>query len=231
MKKLVLFLTGMVMAVTLHATHHLTYFVYVETVFQQGYWKDADRVYDHQGVFLYPHQYTDLFGTVKEDFYAKVLQRLESHHDFYQHVALDSNVLKKDGYRELYDTLNFAVKETLSQQQLKTLRNELTATVLAAGESKAIRLNHYDRQGKKIKTETLNEDDLDYPLFELAGNKKRITVRDTIYRTRTDTVRVKQQPTGGGVESASCWDRYVWLGIILILAILLIHERRKASRG
>jgi hypothetical protein len=227
MKKLVLFLTGTVLALNLQATHHLTYFVYVESVFQQGYWKDADRVTDHQGVFLYPYKYTDLFGTVKEDFYNKMLTRLKSHHDFYQQVALDSNVLKQDGYREYYDTLNFAVQAGLSQQQLKTIRNELTATVLTAGESDAIRLNHYDREGMKVKTETLDFADLDYPMFELAGNKEKETVHDTIYQTRTDTVRLEHQPTSGDTESATCWDRYVWLGIILLLGILIIHERRK----
>jgi len=226
---MILFLSGMVMAMNLHATHHLTYFVYVESVFQQGYWKDAEQVYDQKGVFLYPHKYTDLFGTVKEDFYNKILSRLKSHHDFYRHVTLDSNVLKKEGHREWYDTLSFAVESDLSQQQLKTLRNELTATILAAGESDAIRLNHYDREGRKVKTETLDEGDLDYPLFELSIGKERKTVRDTVYRTRTDTVRTERRPPGSDAESAGCWDRYLWLGIILVLGIWLILERRKGG--
>jgi hypothetical protein len=210
--------------------------VYVESFFPQGYWKDADQVSDHQGVFLYPYQYTDLFGTVKEDFYSKILSRLESHHDFYQHVALDSNVLKKDGYRELYDTLNFAVQTGLTPGQLKTLRNELTATVLSAGESRAVRFNHYDRQGKRIKTEILDYEDLDYPLFELVSIRESKSagtegvekvVHDTVYQTHTDTVRVERKPTADDAGSAPCRDRYLWWAIILVLGILLFRERRK----
>ena len=238
MKRLLLILLGGLLAFNLQATHHLTYFVYVKTSFQQGYWKDADRVYDRGGVFLYPYQYTDLFGTVKVDFYNKLLDRLNSHHDFYQHVALDSNVLKQEGNREFYDTLNFAVEPGLSQEQLQTLRNELVATVLAAGESNAIRLNHHDSRGTQVKTETLDYGDLDYPLFELVriggdttteAKVKEETVIDTIYRTRTDTLRASSEPATGDDGFPACWDRYVWLGIILVLGIWVFRLRKRSS--
>jgi len=234
MKKILLLMTILLAASSMKATHHMTYFVFVETNFAQGYWKDAELTYDHGGTFLYPYKYTDLFGTVKEDFYKKLLARLEEHHDFYAQVKLDENELKTDGYREYYDTLNVAVKEALTLSRLQTVRNELTATILHAGECKAVRLNFYEN-GQHTKTEVLDYSSLDYPVFELvtmdAESKpvERVveqTVHDTIFQTRTDTVYKGSKKVEAKGGAARCWDRYLWLGIIVVLVIYLWKTRR-----
>lgn len=235
MKKILMLMVFLLAAFNLKATHHMTYFVFVETNFAQGYWKDAELTYDHGGTFLYPYKYTDLFGTVKEDFYRKLLDRLEAHHDFYAQVELDDNELKTEGYREYYDTLNVALKGALTSSQLRTLKNELTATILNAGESKAVRLNFYEN-GQHTQTEVLDYTHLDYPVFELVsmdeGSKpaERVveqTVHDTIYQTRTDTVYKDPKKGGEMGDTSSCWDRYLWLGIIGVLVILLWKTRSK----
>ena len=246
MKKLALSLFLFVFALSVKATHHMTYFVYVETQFVQGYWKDAANVYESGDKFLYPYSYTDLFGTVKKDFYNKLLERLGEHHDFYSAVSLDSNELKREGYREFYDTLNFAVQPELTPEQIKTLKNELTTTVLSAGECQAIRLNFY--QDDEIhKAEVYDYSDVDYPVFDLVSMKKgrppvtrivKMRIRDTVYQTSTDTV-VHKKGKDAGEEAAeekevtrrkSCWDRYLWLAIIAVLVVLLVRERRKSGR-
>lgn len=224
---------------SLRATHHITYFVFVETHFIQGYWKDAPMTYEHQGAFLYPHQYTDLMGTVKREFYQTLLDRLGEHHDFYSHVKLDSNTLHRSGHREYYDTLNIALDAGLSGDDLRTVKNELTATVLSAGETRAVRLNHY-QAGQLVRDEVLDYSDLDYPVFDLtemeessrgkaesAGDR----IRDTIYRTRVDTVWADGHRDRRGDQEIleSCWDRYLWLGIIVVLLILLF--RRKMGKA
>jgi hypothetical protein len=225
------------------AAHHMTYFVYVETRFAQGYWEDAGEVYDSGDKYLFPHQYTDLFGTIKISFYKKVLERLEEHHDFYSRVRLDSNELKKVGYREFYDTLNFAIESGLNDEQIKTLKNELTTTILNAGECRALRVRVYE-EGIPVKTRIYDYDDVDYPVFSLVRMKKgrppvtRIMerqVQDTVFRKRTDTVieRLKKdtlREVKNEKEEATkrnCWDRYLWLAIIAVLSVLLIRERRK----
>jgi len=241
MKKILLALSLLLVASNIQATHHLTYFVYVESYFPQGYWKDAEMTFKHGGVFLYPHQYTDLFGTVKEDFYKKLLQRLEEHHDFYARVQLDNNRIKNDNHREYYDTLKVALGYDLSDDQLRTVRNELIATVIAAGECEALRLNHYNADGKRVRTETLDYRDLDYPLFELVsspGEDKAKTsspekatgqakpVPDTIYQVRRDTVKVEDPGEDAGGSVFACWDRYLWWAIILVLAVLLWRKMK-----
>lgn len=242
-KKLPAIIFFVCIATSVGATHNMTYFVYVETHFVQGYWDLAPMVYESGDRYLYPHTYTDLFGTVKVDFYNKLLKRLGEHHDFYSSVSLDSNKLKRVGYREFYDTLNFAVQAGLNAGQIKTVKNELTTTVLNAGSCRAIRLKFY-RNGDLENTETYNMNDLDYPVFKLVDigeGKQRPTriverrVHDTVYQVKTDTViRKKPEETDQKTEQASkkrnrgaCWDHYLWIGIILILLALLIQERRK----
>ena len=241
MKRIGLTIFLFVFALNLKATHNLTYFVYVESQFLQGYWKDAGEVYESGDKFLYPYVYTDLFGTVKKDFYNKLLERLNEHHGFYTAVSLDSNTLKREGYREFYDTLNFAVQPELTDAQIKTVKNELIATVLSAGECQAIRLKFY-KNGEPQKSGIYDYSDVDYPVFDLVRMKKgsppvtRIVekqIRDTIYQTRIDTVKQgKEEDTlegvqkeSGKMERRSCWDRYLWLAIIVVLGILLIRER------
>lgn len=246
MKRIGLTLFLLVFAFSLKATQNLTYFVYVESQFLQGYWKDADEVYNSGNKFLYPHSYTDLFGTVKKDFYNKLLERLNEHHDFYTAVSLDSNTLKKVGYKEFYDTLNFAVQPELTADQIKTVKNELTTTVLSAGECQAIRLKFY-QNGQPEKSRLYDYSDLDYPVFDLVNMKRgrqRVTrvvekhVRDTIYKTRTDTVKQEKekdtlegvQKEPGEMQRRSCWDRYLWLAVIAVLGILLVRERRRSKK-
>ncbi|MFP4620956.1 MAG: hypothetical protein ACLFM7_06560 [Bacteroidales bacterium] len=224
----------------------MTYFVYVETQFVQGYWKDASNVYESGDKFLYPYSYTDLFGTVKKDFYNKLLERLGEYHDFYSAVSLDSNKLKREGYREFYDTLNFAVQTELTAEQIKTVKNELTTTVLSAGECQAIRLRFY-QNGELHNSKVYDYSDLDYPVFDLVSMNKgrppvtrivKVHVRDTVYQTSTDTVvqqkaKDPQEEEGKGKEITgrqSCWDRYLWLGIIAVLGILLVRERRRSKK-
>jgi len=235
MKKIFMLSFFLVGATTLSATHHLSYFVYVETHFEQGYWKDADMTYDHAGAFLYPHQYTDLFGTVKADFYRKLLERLEQHHGFYEKVRLDDNELKKVGHREYYDTLNIALEKGLTDAQLQTARNELTATILSAGEAQAVRLNFYE-QNRRIKTEVLDYSHLDYPVFELVAMDESIhertrivekKVHDTVYQTRVDTVVADHRQQQAEGAAGNCWDRYLWLAIIGVLAVYLWKKRSK----
>ena len=246
MKKLALIISLFVFSLNLKATHHMTYFVYVETQFAQGYWKDAVDVYENGDKFLYPHSYTDLFGTVKKDFYNKLLERLEEHHTFYSYVSLDSNKLKREGYREFYDTLNFAVQPEITSAQIKTVKNELTTTVLSAGECQAIRLNFYHDE-EIHNAEVYDYSDVDYPVFDLVSMKKgrppvtrivKMRIRDTVYQTSTDTV-VHKKGKDAGEEAAeekevtrrkSCWDRYLWLAIIAVLVVLLVRERRKSGR-
>lgn len=244
MKRIGLTLFLLVIAFSLKATQNLTYFVYVESQFLQGYWKDGGEVSKSGNKFLYPYRYTDLFGTVKKDFYNKLLERLNEHHDFYTAVSLDSNTLKRVGYREFYDTLNFAVQPELTDAQIKTVKNELIATVLSAGESQAIRLKFY-KNGEPQKSSIYDYSDLDYPVFDLVRMKKgrppvtRIVekqTRDTVYQTRTDTVKqgkdtlegVQKEP--GEMQRRSCWDRYLWLAIIAVLGILLVRERRRSKK-
>jgi len=235
MNRLLTIVAFLLVSSSLLATHHITYFVFVETHFVQGYWKDAPMTYQHQGAFLYPHQYTDLMGTVKREFYQKLLGRLGEHHDFYTHVKLDSNTLHRSGHREYYDTLNIAIDKSLSEKDLRTVKNELTATVLSAGETRAVRLNHYS-SGQLVRDEVLDYSDLDYPVFDLtnmeetSARKERPTggrVRDTIYRTRVDTVWADGHRDRRGDQEIlrSCWDRYLWLGIIVVLLIFLFRNR------
>lgn len=235
MNRLLLIVALLLVSSSLRATHHITYFVFVETHFVQGYWKDAPMTYEQQGAFLYPHQYTDLMGTVKREFYQKLLDRLGEHHDFYSHVKLDSNTLHRSGHREYYDTLNIAVEAGLSGDDLRTVKNELTATVLSAGETRAVRLNHY-QSGQLVRDEVLDYSDLDYPVFDLTVMKKSPgekaesageRIRDTIYRTRVDTVWADGHSNRKGDQEIleSCWDRYLWLGIIVVLLILLFRRR------
>lgn len=242
MKKLSLIIFLFFLAFSLKATHHMTYFVYVETQFAQGYWKDAGQVYEGGDKYLYPHRYTDLFGTVKVDFYNKILERLGEHHDFYSAVGLDSNRLKRVGYREFYDTLNFAVQPGLTSAQIKTVKNELTTTVLNAGECEAIRLKFY-RNGQPEESRIYDYSDVDYPVFDLVNLKGGIQpvtrivekrIRDTVYQRRTDTViRGKQKEASqemiedqGKTRKRTCWDRYLWLGVIVVLLMLLIREKK-----
>lgn len=235
MKKFLVLMAILLAASSMKATHHMTYFVFVETNFAQGYWKDAELTYDHGGTFLYPYKYTDLFGTVKEDFYRKLLDRLEEHHEFYGQVKLGENELKTEGYREYYDTLNVALHGTLTPSQLRMLRNELTATILNAGECKAVRLIFHEN-GRHKKTEVLDYSSLDYPVFELVTMEavsqpvERVveqTVHDTIYQTRTDTVFKEPKKAEAKGDAARCWDRYLWLGIIVVLVIYLWKTRSK----
>ena len=239
MQKILFVLMMMALALNLKATHHLTYFVYVESHFPQGYWKDADLAYDHQGVYLYPHQYTDLFGTVKVDFYQKLLDRLEEHHSFYEKVKLEENELNQEYDREACDTLQFAVQQGLSEDQMKTIRNELTATVLGAGECRAVRLNHY-QGAERTGTELLDYSHLDYPLFELVSAddeqkqpETRIVekrVHDTVYRTIRDTVFAERHSRRSTGDSRSCWDRYLWIGIILVLSGFILRSSRRTRK-
>ncbi len=246
MKRLAILLFWFVIALTAKATHHMTYFVYVETQFVQGYWKDAANVYESGDKFLYPYSYTDLFGTVKKDFYNKLLERLGEHHEIYSAISLGSNKLKREGYREFYDTLNFAVQPKLNASQIKTVKNELTTTVLSAGECQAIRLRFY-QNGELQDSKVYDYSNVDYPVFDLISMKKgrppvtRIVkkrIRDTVYQTSTDTVvqqkaKDSQEKEGKGKEITgrqSCWDRYLWLAIIAVLAVLLVRERRRSRK-
>ena len=246
MKKLALIFILSVFALNLKATHHMTYFVYVETQFVQGYWKDAANVYESGDKFLYPYSYTDLFGTVKKDFYNKLLERLGEHHEFYSAVSLDSNKLKREGYREYYDTLNFAVQPELTAPQIRTIKNELITTVLSAGECQAIRLNFYSN-GQAEKSSVFDYSDVDYPVFDLVSLEKgrppvtRIVerhIRDTVYQTSTDTVvHKKGKDTNEQAEKEkeitrrkSCWDRYLWLAIIAVLVVLLVREKGSSKK-
>jgi len=233
MKKILFLLAILLAAFNLKATHHMTYFVFVETNFAQGYWKDAELTYDHAGTFLYPHKHTDLFGTVKEAFYKKLLDRLEEHHDFYGKVQLDENELKKDGYREYYDTLNVALMEAFPPSRIQTAKNELTATILNAGECEAVRLNFYEN-GQRVKTEVFDYSHLDYPVFDLvtmdavseAGQRvAEKTIHDTIYQTRTDTVYTGPEQREAKGDAGKCRDRYLWLAVIVVLLVYLLRKR------
>ncbi len=227
MKKLLLTLLMTLSGMNLLATHHMTYFVYVESHFPQGYWKDSDLIDARQGAFLYPYQYTDLLGTVQRDFFQTLLDRLEQHHDFYSRVELASPK-KADAPNGESDTLAFVIGRGLTPDQLSTLRNELTATLLNTGLVRVVELNYRDGSKKH----SLDEDDLEIPLFELmpAGKQalERKTpqgVRDTVYQTRTDTVAIRPESSEKGLFSRhSCWDRYLWLAIIVVLLILLLRQ-------
>ncbi len=149
MKRLTILLTFF-WTVEAHATHWLTYYVYVETEYLQGPWVRTGLISGSDYRYLAAKVHEDLFGAMKEDLALKMLERLGGEkpelYDWECEVRLngDTICLEPQGAFDLNETV----------------LNEVTATLTLNGFAAVC----FTFGGK---TETYSLADLTLPYFDL----------------------------------------------------------------
>lgn len=196
--KILLTILALTISLNSFATEWLTYYVYFETEYSQGTWKRTDILEQSNYKYLTVEVYEDLFGSTDEQLVQKFLSRLKDK--------------KPDLYKWTYDltfqgdTVVITAKE--QPQNVETIKNEITAT-LTFNNFKAVTFNFGDN------SETLTNNDLTLPYFDLVSKQKKQT---------TDTTKI-QEPIGQSqtVESTETRNPLkTWLIISIIFNFGLV---------
>jgi hypothetical protein len=161
MKVLLTFLT-LTISLNSFATEWLTYYVYFETEYPQGTWTRTNILEQSNYKYLTVEAYKDLFGSRNEQLVDKFLSRLKTK--------------KPDLYQRKYDltfqgdTVVITTKE--NPKNIETIKNEIIATLIF-NNFKAVQFNFGG------KSETLTNNDLTVPYFDLVSKQTSQTTNTT----------------------------------------------------
>jgi hypothetical protein len=161
MKVLLTFLT-LTISLNSFATEWLTYYVYFETEYPQGTWTRTNILEQSNYKYLTVEAYEDLFGSRNEQLVDKFLSRLKTK--------------KPDLYQRKYDltfqgdTVVITTKE--NPKNIETIKNEIIATLIF-NNFKAVQFNFGG------KSETLTNNDLTVPYFDLVSKQTSQTTNTT----------------------------------------------------
>lgn len=167
--RLLFILLAFIMGRHVHATHTLTYYVYVETEYTQGPWTRANLLEGSQYRYLAAEVHEDLFGSEPTDLVNKLLSRLKEK--------------KPEIYNWSYeliiqgDTVLITPKDQI--KNIETVKNEITATLLF-NSFKAVMIKINEQ------TQVLTLNDLSVPYFDLVTKQTQpLIITDTLTLTKS----------------------------------------------
>lgn len=193
-----------------HATHTLTYYIYVETEYTQGPWTRANLLDASQYRYLAAQVHEDLLGSEPTDLVNKLLSRLKENKPEIYNWSYELTI---EG-----DSVFITPKETV--KNMETVKNEITATLLF-NNFKAVSINMNGR------SQLLTINDLTLPYFDLVSKQVQ-----PVISTDTLTVKepVKNETANGTTENG---NNLLIIGLIasiilnMVLAGLLLRKKAR----
>jgi hypothetical protein len=195
------------------ATYWLTYYIYTETEYSQGPWKNAKTTDLYHSMYLAAKPHEELFGTVENQFLNQVLSdlRKEKPRLYSQDISVDS---KKD-------TVTVRIKGNTPNKA--SIFNEMTATYTANGYS-VVQFDINDT----MYTKTWNDLTLPYmDLVELNGADTLLSLHEKEpVSDSSNTDKELTQAKETRKNDRLTWYTKISIGLNILLILYLLFKNK-----